>query len=64
MAPTWLSHLQTRREQPDFSARWKAFIESPAASGEPTIRPARVPSVKPLKGQKADIFAMFRQRRG
>lgn len=61
---TWLSQLQKRQEKPDFSARWKAFIESPAANGEPTINPAKVPRVKPLKGQKVDIFAMFRQRRG
>lgn len=62
--PAWLSQLQKRREQPDFPARWKAFIESPAASGEPTIKPANVPPVRALKGQKVDIFAMFRQRRG
>lgn len=63
MAPAWLSQLQKGLQpEPTFATRWRAFLTAPAAKGEPTIRPAKVPQVKPLKGQTVDIFAKFRRR--
>ncbi len=46
----------------DLSQRWKAFIESPAAKGEPEIAPAKVPSVKPLVGKKRGHWAVLYRR--
>lgn len=43
------AHEETRA---DLVPRWKAFLEQPAAEGEPTIAPAAVPALKPLKAEQ------------
>lgn len=53
-----------RRNSPTLSRDWKAFIEAKAAKGEPEIKAARVPSVKPLRGVKENQFETFRRRFG
>ncbi len=60
----WLYRRHQRTHQPDLVPRWKAFIDAPAAEGEPTIAPAKVPSVKRLTAEKVDRFRRFRQRLG
>ncbi len=45
-----------REKQPNLVPRWKAFIESPAADGEPTIQPAAVPPVVRRRAKKSSRF--------
>lgn len=53
------------RRAPDTNTvlRWRAVIESKAAEGEPTIPPAQVPAVKPLKAKKEHEFMKLLKRR-
>ena len=58
----WLSRRRGA-QTPDLVPRWKAFVLSPAADGEPVIRPANVPPVKKLKGEKDSEWARLMKRR-
>lgn len=49
---TWWRRLFGFDAAAEFMPRWKAFLTAPAAQGEPTIAPAKVPAVKTLVGKK------------
>jgi len=58
----WLSRRRGA-QTPDLVPRWKAFLTSPAADGEPVIRPANVPPVKKLQAHRDSEFIRLLKRR-
>jgi hypothetical protein len=48
-----------KEERADLVTRWRAFIERPAPDGEPTIQPAAVPPVRPLKARRRTPFELL-----